>query len=150
MANSSLPKIGVIGAGTMGSGIALVALYAGAQVVLQDTAQPVLDKAADYIKKFLEKKGQGDRFANVKFTQQLEELSDAGVVIEAAPEQLELKRELFRKLEATCAPDAILATNTSTLSVTAVAAAIQRPGRVAGMHFFNPAPLLPLVEVVRA
>jgi 3-hydroxybutyryl-CoA dehydrogenase len=150
MANSSLPKIGIIGAGTMGSGIALVALYAGAQVVLQDTAQPVLDKAADYIKKFLEKKGQGDRFDNVKFTQQLEELSDAGVVIEAAPEQLELKRELFRKLEAVCAPDAILATNTSTLSVTAVAAATQQPGRVAGMHFFNPAPLLPLVEVVRA
>lgn len=150
MTKTSLPTISVIGAGTMGSGIALVALYAGANVILQDTYQPVLDKAAEYIKKFLDKKEQGDRFAKIQFTSKVEDLAAAQIVIEAAPEQLALKKELFAKLDAICAPDAIFATNTSTLSVTAIAAGTQHPERVAGMHFFNPAPLLPLVEVVRA
>lgn len=145
-----LPTIGVIGAGTMGSGIALVALYAGATVILQDTYQPMLDKAAEYIQKFLDNKEQGDRFSKLTLTSKLEDLAPAGVVIEAAPEQLELKRELFSKLDGIVSADAILASNTSTLSVTAVAAATKHPQRVAGMHFFNPAPLLPLVEVVRA
>ncbi|MCL4258643.1 MAG: hypothetical protein KJZ53_08965 [Anaerolineales bacterium] len=134
----------------MGSGIALVALSAGAQVILQDTYQPVLDKADAYIKKFLEKKDKAELYGNLTLTDSLDAFAPAGVVIEAAPERLELKQELFTKLEAVCGPDAILATNTSTLSVTAIAAMTQRPARVAGMHFFNPAPVLPLVEVVRA
>lgn len=145
-----LPTIAVIGAGTMGSGIALVALYAGASVILQDTYAPMLDKASDYIKRFLEKKEQGDRFARLTLTSNLEDLASAGVVIEAAPEQLSLKQDLFTELESIVSPNCILASNTSTLSVTTIASAIKSPQRVAGMHFFNPAPLLPLVEVVRA
>ncbi len=145
-----LPTIGIIGAGTMGAGIALAALYAGCEVFVQDAYPQVLEKAKDYIGKFLEKKQQGDRFKKLQLTSKLEDLAQAQVIIEAAPEQLGLKKELFAKLEAICSPSAILATNTSTLSVTAIAAATQHPERVAGMHFFNPAPVLPLVEVVRA
>lgn len=148
--SNRLPTLGIIGAGTMGSGIALTALLAGAEVVLQDTYAPVLEKADGYIKKFLEKKDKLALYANLTLTDTLDAFARAGVVIEAAPERLELKQELFAKLEAVCAPDAILATNTSTLSVTAIAAMTQSPQRVAGMHFFNPAPVLPLVEVVRA
>lgn len=134
----------------MGSGIALTALLAGAEVILQDTYAPILERADDYIKKFLEKKDRSALYANLTLTETLDAFSRAGVVIEAAPERLELKQELFAKLEAVCSPDTILASNTSTLSVTAVAATTQFPQRVAGMHFFNPAPVLPLVEVVRA
>jgi 3-hydroxybutyryl-CoA dehydrogenase len=150
MKTTSLPTIGVIGAGTMGSGIALVALLAGANVILQDPYQAALDKAAEYAKKFLEKKDKGELLANLSLSMSLDGFAKAGVVIEAALEQLELKREIFAKLDAICATEAILATNTSTLSVTAVAATTKHPERVAGMHFFNPAPVLPLVEVVRA
>jgi 3-hydroxybutyryl-CoA dehydrogenase len=145
-----LPTIGIIGAGTMGAGIALVALYAGAEVYVQDAYPQMLDKAIEYINKFLEKKQQGDRLKKLHLTSKLEDLVQAQVIIEAAPEQLALKKDLFAKLDAICSPAAILASNTSTLSVTAIAAATKRPERVAGMHFFNPAPVLPLVEVVRA
>ncbi|UYN89403.1 MAG: hypothetical protein KIT08_09930 [Anaerolineales bacterium] len=148
--SSKLPVIGVIGAGTMGSGIALVALSAGAQVILQDTYAPMLDKADAYIKKFLDKKDQIALYANLTLTESLDAFRRAEVVIEAAPERLELKQQIFAKLDEVCSPSTILASNTSTLSVTAVAATTQNPARVAGMHFFNPAPVLPLVEVVRA
>lgn len=134
----------------MGAGIALVALYAGHEVYVQDAFPQMLEKASEYIKKFLEKKGQGDRYSKLHLVSELAGLAPASVVIEAAPEKLELKQDLFRQLEAIVAPESILATNTSTLSVTAIAAATERPERVAGMHFFNPAPVLPLVEVVRA
>ncbi|MCW5876689.1 MAG: hypothetical protein KIS85_07370 [Anaerolineales bacterium] len=144
------PAIGIIGAGTMGSGIALTALYAGAHVYLQDAIPETLQSAAEYAQKFLEKKGQGEYFKNLHLVESLEGLAPAEVIIEAAPERLELKQELFQKLDAICPPPAILASNTSTLSVTAIAAATAHPARVAGMHFFNPAPLLPLVELVRA
>jgi 3-hydroxybutyryl-CoA dehydrogenase len=153
MANSSKnqPKtIGVIGAGTMGAGIALTALFAGHDVVLQDTFPKSLESAQAYIEKFLKKKDLSDRLNSIRFTEKLEDLGKAIIVIEAAPENLELKQDLFRKLENVCPPTAILATNTSTLSVTAIAAATEYPARVAGLHFFNPAPVLPLIEVVRA
>lgn len=142
--------IGVVGAGTMGSGIALVALYAGCEVYLQDVSKQVLEKASGYIKSYLEKKDQLKSFKKLHFVNSLDELATTNVVIEAALEQMDLKTEIFRQLDAVCPPPAILATNTSTLSVTAIAAATQHPERVAGMHFFNPAPALPLVEVVRA
>ncbi|MEX1246932.1 MAG: 3-hydroxyacyl-CoA dehydrogenase NAD-binding domain-containing protein [Anaerolineales bacterium] len=145
-----LAIIGIVGAGTMGSGIALVALNAGCEVYLQDALPHMLDKAEDYIKTFLGKRGQSERFSKLHLVSKLEELAPARVVIEAVPEQLALKQDLFRKLDSICPPPAILATNTSTLSVTALAAATKQPERVAGMHFFNPAPVLPLVEVVRA
>lgn len=134
----------------MGSGIALVALYAGCEVYLQDVSAQMLDKAAAYIRGFLEKKDQVDRLKKLHVANSLDAFVPVDVAIEAALEQIEIKSEIFRKLEAACSPTAILATNTSTLSVTSIAAATQRPERVAGLHFFNPAPVLPLVEVVRA
>ncbi len=148
--NPSQTIIGIVGAGTMGAGIALTALYAGFSVVLQDSYPEALARAEDYLKKFLAKKDMADRFERARLTANLEDLSGADVVIEAVIEDLALKRDLFARLDALCPPPAILATNTSTLPVTAIAAATANPERVAGMHFFNPAPLLPLVEVVRA
>ncbi|HNB54043.1 MAG TPA: 3-hydroxyacyl-CoA dehydrogenase NAD-binding domain-containing protein, partial [Anaerolineales bacterium] len=141
--------IGIIGAGTMGSGIALVALYAGHRVLLHDVVPAMLDQAKAYLEKFLARKGLADRMANVTFADDLDAFAPAQVVIEAALEDLALKQDLFARLERLCAPDAILATNTSTLPVTAIASAVSTPERVAGFHFFNPAPILPLVEVVR-
>ena len=150
MANKPLSKIGVVGAGTMGSGIALVALYAGCEVYVQDAYPQMLQRASEYLKKFLEKKGKGSSFKKLHLVSKLEDLASAQVIIEAAPEQLALKQDLFHQLDAICPPPAILASNTSTLSITAIASATQHGGRGAGLHFFNPAAVLPLVEVVRA
>ncbi len=145
-----LPTIGIVGAGTMGSGIALVALFAGCEVYLQDAYPQMLDKASAYIKMFLDKKDQSECIQKLHLVNTINELSPAQIVIEAAPEKMELKAEIFRALDDACPPPVILASNTSTLSVTAIAAATKHPGRIAGMHFFNPAPVLPLVEIVRA
>jgi len=142
-------QIGVAGAGTMGSGIALTALQTGMPVTLYDVSAEVLEKARAYIEKHLERKGQAGHLRRLTLTSELENLCGSGVVIEAAPEDLALKAELFRRLDGLCPPPAILATNTSSLPVTAIAAETNTPERVAGMHFFNPAPVLPLVEVVR-
>lgn len=142
-------RLGVAGAGVMGSGIALTALQQGMNVTLYDVAEGVLEKARAYIEKFLTKKNQGGYLRRLTLTTRLEDLRGASVVIEAAPEDLDIKKDLFRRLDALCPPPAVLATNTSTLAVTAIAAAISSPERVAGMHFFNPAPVMPLVEVVR-
>src|SRR3989304_8353558 len=98
MSTKPLPLLGIIGAGTMGSGIALAALYAGGEVILQDAYPQVLDKARDYIQKFLEKKGQRDRFKKLHLAGKLDELANAEVVIEAAPEQLAIKQDLFHQL----------------------------------------------------
>ncbi len=141
--------IGVIGAGTMGSGIALSALYQAIPVTLYDVDAPTLERAHAYLEKFLTRKGKQAHLQSLTRTQDFSALAACNLVIEAAPEKLELKRDLFAQLDALCPPPAILATNTSTLSVTAIAAACQHPQRVVGMHFFNPAPVLPLVEVVR-
>jgi 3-hydroxybutyryl-CoA dehydrogenase len=142
-------RIGIIGAGTMGSGIALVALYAGHKVILQDVVPVMLDQAKSYVEKFLSRKGMGERIVDLTLTSDLEDMAPAHIVIEAALEDLALKQDLFSRLERICTSDAILATNTSTLAVTAIASAVSTPERMAGMHFFNPAPILPLVEVVR-
>jgi 3-hydroxybutyryl-CoA dehydrogenase len=141
--------IGIIGAGTMGSGIALVALFADHTVIIQDVVPSMLEQAHAYLEKFLTRKGMVDRLPNVTLTSGLGSFSQADVIIEAAPEDLELKRDLFARLENICTPNTILATNTSTLAVTAIASNLSHPERVAGMHFFNPAPVLPLVEVVK-
>ncbi len=141
--------LGIVGAGTMGSGIALSALYAGLDVILQDPFPGSLEKGKAYLESFLAKKGLEERISKVSFQAELEGLAPASVVIEAAPETLELKQQIFSKLDAICPKDTILATNTSTLSVTEIAAVTRHPGRVAGMHFFNPPAVLKLVEVVR-
>lgn len=134
----------------MGSGIALAALMTDMFVTLYDVSPEMLEKAHAYIAGHLTKKGHPGSLAHLELTSSLELLARAGVVIEAAPEQLDLKQSLFSQLDRLCPSPAILATNTSTLAVTQIAAGVSSPERVAGMHFFNPAPIMPLVEVVRA
>lgn len=141
-------RIGVVGAGTMGSGIALTALYAGLEVALTDVSPEALGRGSKYIEEHLKRKNLADRFQQLTLTEDLSALKGIHVVIEAALEDLELKKTLFTELDRICPPPALLATNTSTLSVTAVASATSTPERVAGMHFFNPAPVMSLVEVV--
>lgn len=141
--------LAIIGAGTMGAGIALTALSAGLPVTLYDIAPHMLERAREYLETYLGRKGQSTRLDRLTLTTRLEDAARADVVIEAATEDLTLKLKLFEQLDALCPPSTILATNTSTLSITAIAAAARSPERVGGMHFFNPAPVLPLVEVGR-
>ncbi|HCA88048.1 MAG TPA: 3-hydroxyacyl-CoA dehydrogenase, partial [Streptomyces sp.] len=150
--------VAVVGTGTMGRGIAQVALVAGHPVQLHDTAPGRAAQAAGEIVDRLDRlvgKGRmtaADRdAARARLTPaaELRELAGAALVVEAIVEDTGVKRRLFTELEAVVADDCLLATNTSSLSVTAVAGALRLPGRFLGLHFFNPAPLLPLVEVVR-
>lgn len=143
-------RLGVVGAGTMGSGIALTALLANMVVTLYDVSPEILDRARAYIQQHLARKGREISLKNLVLTEHLEDFAGAGVIIEAVPEILELKKALFTRLDGICPPPVVLATNTSSLPVTELAAAARYPARVAGMHFFNPAPVLPLVEIVQA
>ena len=156
-ANKQDLKIGVIGTGTMGAGIAQIAAQAGIEVRMYDAKKGAVDAARAAIASVLGKqveKGKLAResveatLARLKSAAALGEMAPCDVVIEAVIEKLDLKQELFRSLEAMVRADAILATNTSSLSVTALAAACAHPGRVAGYHFFNPVPLMKVVEVV--
>lgn len=150
--------IGVVGAGTMGQGIAQVLVASGFSVQLYDVADEQLGRAQSAIDKGLgklvakEKLGEAeknDAMARLETTTSLEALRGCEVIIEAAPEQPALKEKLFRDLSR-LSHDAILASNTSSLSLTRLAAVCERPERVVGMHFFNPVPVLKLVEVIRA
>jgi 3-hydroxybutyryl-CoA dehydrogenase len=150
--------VGVVGLGTMGAGIAQVAILAGNETVGREVSEELNARARERIEHFLGRgveKGRLDpgrrdaALGRLRTTTELADLAGCDLVIEAIVEDLEAKRELFTELEHVCAPDTILATNTSALSVTAIAEATMRPERVIGMHFFNPAPVLPLVEVVR-
>jgi 3-hydroxybutyryl-CoA dehydrogenase len=151
-------RIGVVGAGTMGQGIAQVVAASGFNVRLYDVADKQLTRAKGAIDKGLEKlvakekmtaEGKQEALARLSTTTALDALSDCSVIIEAAPEQPALKEKLFRDLSH-LSSDAILASNTSSLSLTRLAAVCERPERVVGMHFFNPVPVLKLVEVIRA
>jgi 3-hydroxybutyryl-CoA dehydrogenase len=150
--------VGVIGAGTMGNGIAQAFAQAGLAVLLVDVAQPMLDRAQSAIAaslgKFVEKGriSAGDRDATIgrlSTTTSLDRLTGADYIVEAIVEQLDAKRALFTSLDAIAKAEAILASNTSSISITALGAATQRPDRVLGMHFMNPVPLMPLVELIR-
>jgi len=154
----SQQTIGVVGAGTMGQGIAQVLITGGFPVQLYDVANDQLGRAQAAIDKGLgrlvakEKLGEaekGEAMARLELTTSLEALRGCEVIIEAAPEQPALKEKLFRDLSR-LTHDAILASNTSSLSLTRLAAVCERPERVVGMHFFNPVPVLKLVEVIRA
>jgi len=156
MASSS--KIGVVGAGTMGAGIAQVAAQAGIETFLYDISQEFVDKGLGRIRSFLQRSRERGKLkeeeerqilARLKGTLRLEDFKGCALVIEAAPEKLELKRETFQRLDGICGAETLLATNTSSLSVTAIAAATKKPERVLGMHFFNPPPLMALVEVIQ-
>lgn len=149
--------VAVVGTGTMGQGIAQVALVAGHPVLLYDAVPGRADEAAEAIGARLDRQVEKGRMAAVERdaararlhpAADLAELADAALVVEAIVEQLPVKQQLFVALEKIVAEDCLLATNTSSLSVTAVAGALKNPGRFVGLHFFNPAPLLPLVEVV--
>ncbi|MEZ5449784.1 MAG: 3-hydroxyacyl-CoA dehydrogenase PaaH [Thiolinea sp.] len=150
--------IAVIGAGTMGAGMAQVAAAAGHPVLLFDVAAGAAARGIAGIGKGLDKlvergkmtaEAHAALLARLTPIATLEELAPAALVIEAIVENLPVKQDLFRKLEDICAPDAILASNTSSLSITAIGAALQRPQQLVGMHFFNPAPIMKLVEVIR-
>jgi len=152
-------KIGVVGAGTMGSGIAQISAQAGFETVVYDVSQEFIDKGLERIRASLQRFAARGKItaeeerrilARLTGVLKLDGLSASALVIEAAPEQLDLKREIFKKLDAICAPETLLATNTSSFSVTAIAGATRLPERVLGMHFFNPPPLMALVEVIRA
>ncbi|MFO1037181.1 MAG: 3-hydroxyacyl-CoA dehydrogenase [Geminicoccaceae bacterium] len=149
--------VGIVGAGTMGAGIAQVAATAGHPVLLFDVRpgaavsarEVLLGRLAGPVAKGRLAKAQADAIVGrIEPVSDLAALAPAGLVVEAIVEELAAKRELFRALEARVAPDAILASNTSSLSITAIAAGLARPEWVAGMHFFNPPPVLPLVEIV--
>jgi 3-hydroxybutyryl-CoA dehydrogenase len=151
-------KVGVVGLGTMGAGIAQLAVEAGFDTVGREVSLELAERARDRIAHFLTRKvekgtlDQTERDAAVDrltLTTEVSDLAGCDLIVEAIVEELEPKRELFAELDRITAADAILATNTSALSVTEIASAASKRERVLGMHFFNPAPLLPLVEVIR-
>ena len=150
--------MGVVGLGTMGAGIAQVCVQAGVETVGREVSEELAERARDRIAHYLGRGVEKGRLtpevrdaalARLRTTTELADLAGCDLVVEAVVEELEAKRQLFRELEGVVAPEAVLATNTSALSVTEIASATERPERVVGLHFFNPAPVLPLVEVVR-
>jgi 3-hydroxybutyryl-CoA dehydrogenase len=150
--------IGVLGAGSMGNGIAQLAAQAGYRVIMRDIEDRFVQSGLNAIEKFLTKSVEKGKMAEdqkkgvlsrIKGTTKMEDLKDADFVIEAVFEDLELKKNVFRQLDELTRSQAILTTNTSSMSVTEIAMATKRPEKVAGMHFFNPAPLMRLVEVIR-
>jgi 3-hydroxybutyryl-CoA dehydrogenase len=151
-------KIGVLGAGTMGAGIAQVAGQAGFETLLYDISQEFIDKGLGRIRSFLQGSRERGKITadeekqildRLHGTTRLEDFRATALIIEAAPEKLELKRDIFKQLDALCAVETLIATNTSSFSVTAIAASTQYPERVLGLHFFNPPPLMALVEVIQ-
>jgi 3-hydroxybutyryl-CoA dehydrogenase len=151
----SVGRIGVVGAGTMGAGIAQLGCAAGIATVLHDPVGEALERGAEGARRGLarwaEKGRVGAAAADLlEIAPALEGLASCELVIEAAPERPELKRELFAALSGVCGPDTVLATNTSSIPVTSMASAARQPENVVGMHFFNPPPLMRLLEVIRA
>lgn len=153
-----IKTVGVVGAGTMGNGIAHVFAKSGYSVVLLDVEQRFVDRGIDTIRKNLEREVSKAKLSAEQRDQALSrikgvtERSTLGVcdfVVEAASERFEIKAELFRDLEAICRPEVILSSNTSSISITKLASVTKRPDRVIGMHFFNPVPMMKLVEVIR-
>ena len=151
-------KIAIIGTGTMGNGIAQAFAQGGYDVVMKDLSDELLQKAVKNIDNSLSRLVAKEKLSeNVKqqilsritTTLSYEDIKDAGLVVEAIAENMELKKRVFRELDEACNVDCILASNTSSLSITEIAAATKRPEKVIGMHFFNPVPVLKLVEVIR-
>jgi 3-hydroxybutyryl-CoA dehydrogenase len=150
--------IGVIGAGTMGNGIAQTAAGAGFDVVLCDVDQAFLDRGMQNIAKSLDRfvkketiteEQKGEILGRIKTTRALDDLKDCSLIVEAATENFDIKKQIFEKLDQIAPADTILSSNTSSISITKIAAVTKRPEKVIGMHFFNPVPLMKLVEVIR-
>lgn len=153
-----IKKIGVVGAGTMGQGIAQTVAQSGFEVWIRDIEDELLKKAIDSIEGSLERnvekekiseKEKNDILDSIHTTLDLEDLKDCEVIIEAVIEDVDIKKDVFRKLDKICSPETILASNTSTIPITELASATERPEKFIGMHFFNPVPLMDLVEVIR-
>ena len=154
----AIRKVGVIGAGLMGSGIAQVSAQAGFPTVVREVSSTLLDKGLGSIMKFMQNGVDKGKVApldldkvreHLKGTTELKDLADCDLIVEAAPENLELKRELWGALDTMCKPETIFASNTSSLSITEMSTFVQRPAQFIGLHFFNPVPLMKLVEVVK-
>ena len=154
---SRITRLGVLGAGTMGAGIAQVAATAGVEVLLHDPLPGAVERAREKIAGFLARRVEKQELSpaerdaamvRIRARVAVQDLADAELVVEAIPEDLELKRQAFRLLDAAAPPKTLLATNTSSLSVARIASAATKPERVLGMHFFNPVPLMALVEVI--
>jgi 3-hydroxybutyryl-CoA dehydrogenase len=152
-------KVGVVGLGTMGAGIAQISVAAGHETVGREMEMSYAERGRATIERYLARGVEKGRMTaderdaalgRLTLTTDLADLAECDLVIEAIVEELEPKRELFAELDRITRPDAVLATNTSALSVSEIAEATEHPERVVGMHFFNPAPVLPLVEIVRA
>jgi 3-hydroxybutyryl-CoA dehydrogenase len=152
-------KVGVVGLGTMGAGIAQVSVQAGFETVGREVTDELAERGRATIDRYLTRGVEKGRLTSdereaalqrLTLTTALAGLAECDLVIEAVLEEIELKRDVFAELDRVCRPGAVLATNTSALSVAEIAEATEHPERVVGMHFFNPAPVLPLVEIVRA
>jgi 3-hydroxybutyryl-CoA dehydrogenase len=150
--------IGVIGAGTMGNGIAQTAANAGFQVVMCDVKPEFVERGIVNIGKSLDRfikketmteEQKSEVLGRITTTTDLADLKDCALVVEAATENFEIKKQIFEKLDVLCSPEAILSSNTSSISITKIAGVTKRPDKVIGMHFFNPVPLMKLVEVIR-
>ena len=153
-----IKKIGVIGAGAMGNGIAQMAAQIGCEVILRDIKEEFVERGMKNIDRFLSKSVEKGKIeaaqkdaalGRIKGTTEMADLKDVDFVIEAVIENLDLKKSVFKELDELCAPHVILASNTSSMSLTEIAAATQRPEKVCGMHFFNPVPIMKLVEIIR-
>ncbi len=152
-------SVAVIGAGTMGNGIAQVFAASGFKVILHDIAEEPLQRGLGTIEKSLDRmlkkekisaEDKASTLANIRGVTSLDELADVDLVVEAASENLEIKSKIFQELDRICKPEAVLATNTSSISLTRIARETKRPDKVIGMHFMNPVPVMKLVEVIRA
>ena len=150
--------VGVIGAGTMGNGIAQTAAASGFSVVMCDVSQDFLDRGTANISKSLHRfvkketitdEQKAEILGRIATTPELGELKECALIVEAATENFEIKKQIFQKLDSITKSDTILSTNTSSISITKIAATTKRPDKVIGMHFFNPVPLMKLVEVIR-
>ncbi|MFI4887754.1 MAG: 3-hydroxybutyryl-CoA dehydrogenase [Burkholderiales bacterium] len=153
-----IERVGVVGAGTMGNGIAQACAVAGVDVVMVDVAQAAVDRGLAAIGGSLERLQKKDRItadartaalARVRGGTDYGELADRDLIIEAATESLDLKLRILKEVDALASPEAVLASNTSSISITALAAVVSRPERFLGMHFFNPVPMMALVELIR-
>jgi len=150
-------KIGVLGAGTMGSGIVQAFAQAGYEVIMRDLKEEYLENGLKTITNSLDRSVKKERItedeketilSRITVSTDINILNDVGLVVEAAVENMEIKKKIFKELDDVCAKDAILATNTSSLSITEIATATNRPDKIIGMHFFNPVPVMKLVEVI--
>jgi 3-hydroxybutyryl-CoA dehydrogenase len=153
-----IKKLGVVGAGAMGNGIAQVAAQTGCEVVMRDIKDEFVERGMESINRFLSRSVEKGKLearekdailGRINGTTDMSQLKDMDFVIEVVIEDLELKKSVFKELDELCRPEVIIASNTSSMSITEIAAATKRPDRICGMHFFNPVPLMRLVEVIR-